>query len=126
MVVLDTCALIYLTIDRGNLSSNAVLHIAQADRIVISSISIWEVGLKHKKGKLELPFSFQNYVDNVYRISNFEFHAVDVPMWMRNIELEWDHPDPADRTIVATAQLHDCALITSDRNILDFYPLAVW
>jgi len=126
MVVLDTCALIFLTIDREKLSSNAALHIALADRVIISSISIWEIGLKHKKGKLKLPLSFQDYVDDVKRISSLEFHAVNVPIWVRNIELDWEHRDPADRTIVATAQLLGCELITSDKKILDFYPLAVW
>ena len=126
MVVLDTCALIFLTVDRGKLSPNAVSHITRADRIIISSISIWEIGLKHKRGKLGLPMSFREWVDDVNCIFNFEFHAVDVSTWIRNIELDWDHKDPADRTIVATAQLLGCELITSDQRILDFYPKAVW
>jgi PIN domain nuclease of toxin-antitoxin system len=30
------------------------------------------------------------------------------------------HKDPADQIIVATARLHGCPLLTSDRKILDY------
>jgi antitoxin (DNA-binding transcriptional repressor) of toxin-antitoxin stability system len=41
-------------------------------------------------------------------------------------EDEWDHKDPADRTIVATSMIHKCPLLTSDQKILSFYSQAVW
>jgi hypothetical protein len=34
-------------------------------------------------------------------------------------ELEWTHGDPADRFIVATAQLYECQLATCDKTIID-------
>ena len=46
--------------------------------------------------------------------------------WLKNLELTWDHKDPADRTIVATATLFSCPLITSDPEIRSFYANAVW
>ena len=52
--------------------------------------------------------------------------AVDTETWLANLELSWDHRDPADRTIVATAVVNDCPLVTSDRAMRDFYPCAVW
>jgi len=42
------------------------------------------------------------------------------------LELDWDHADPADRSIVATARLYDDILVTADRRILGFYPKAQW
>jgi len=39
-----------------------------------SSISIWEIGIKIKRGKLEIPLSIKEYVDRI-----------------RNILLDWDH-----------------------------------
>ena len=44
----------------------------------------------------------------------------------KNLELDWDHKDPADRTIVATAMLLSSSLVTSDRMIKQFYAEAVW
>jgi len=126
MIVLDTCALIFLTLDRGKLSSEAKASIARTDHIIVSAISIWEIGWKHKNGKLKLPFPFLEYVAGIEQIHNIEIHAVDLATWLANLELDWEHRDPADRTIVATAHLLGCELITSDKKILDFYPLAVW
>ena len=126
MIVLDTSALIFLTIDRGKLSPEAKAAIVRADRVIVSAISIWEIGWKHKNGKLKLPIPFQEYVKGIEQIYTIEIHAVDLATWMANLELEWQHRDPADRTIVATARLLDCELVTSDKKILAFYPQAVW
>ena len=34
--------------------------------------------------------------------------------------------DPVDRALVATAQLYDCPLITSDEAIQRFYAKSIW
>jgi PIN domain nuclease of toxin-antitoxin system len=46
--------------------------------------------------------------------------------WLDNLDLEWEHSDPADRTIVAVATSLACPLISSDRVIADFYPKTIW
>ncbi len=92
----------------------------------ISSISIWEIGLKAKKGKLDLPISIDNYVKGLKQIGNIEIVLVDVTIWLKNLALDWDHQDPADRTIVAMAKLYDCPLVTSDREIRAFYHQTIW
>lgn len=46
--------------------------------------------------------------------------------WIANVELDREHRDLADRTIVALAQLAGARLVTSYRRILDFYSRAVW
>jgi len=35
------------------------------------------------------------------------------------VQLSWDHPDPADRFIVATARVHGAPLMTSDARMHD-------
>ena len=52
--------------------------------------------------------------------------SVDVQTWLDNLELPWEHSDPADRTIVALATRFGCPLITSDRIIADYYQETVW
>ena len=126
MVVLDTSALVFWTLDPERLSKTAQQAIKKADRICLSSISIWEIGVKAKKGKLVLPLSIRDYAENLERIDRVEVLPVDVPTWIGNLELDWDHRDPADRTIVATAKLHDCPLVTSDATILNYYSRAIW
>ena len=126
MVVLDTSTLIFWTVAPGRLSNIADQTIINADRICLSAISIWEIGLKVKRGKLDLPVSIREFTENLERTDRLEILSVDVPTWIQNLELVWDHRDPADRTIVATAVLNDCPLVTSDATILDFYSRAIW
>ena len=126
VIVLDTSALVFWTLNRDRLSRTAAQAIAEADRIALSSISIWEIGIKVKKDQLSIPISIQEFTDKLEQIDRLDILPVDVQTWIKNLELDWDHRDPADRTIVATASLHACPLVTSDSAIRAFYSQAVW
>ena len=88
----------------------------------ISSISIWEIGIKIKKGKLDIKMSLNEYVKKIKKISNFEIVPINENIWIESLKLEWQHNDPADRVIVATAKLREIPIFTKDRIISDFYP----
>ena len=126
MIVLDTSALIFWTLDRARLSEAAAQAIFSTDRIALSSISIWEIGIKVKRERLFIPVSIQEFTDKLETIDRVDILPVDVLTWIKNIELDWDHRDPADRTIVATASLHACPLVTSDSAIRAFYSQTIW
>ena len=126
MIVLDTSALLFWTLDPDRLSERAAKTILEADSIVISSISIWEIGLKVKRGKLQIPISIDRFADRLQHLDGLEIRDVDVPTWLQNLALRWEHRDPADRTIVATAQQLGCPLVTSDREIASFYDSIIW
>ena len=125
-VVLDTSALLFWTLDPERLSRAAARAVSDSGRILVSSISVWEIGIKVKRERLSLPVSFREFTDNLERIDRLDILPVDVGTWIRNIELDWTHRDPADRTIVATASLHACGLVTSDSVIRAFYPRTIW
>jgi PIN domain nuclease of toxin-antitoxin system len=78
MVVLDTSALLFWTLDPARLSTKAERAIEQADRIVISSISVWEIALKVKRGKLEIPLTIPDYIERLQRLEALEILSVDV------------------------------------------------
>jgi len=52
MIILDTSALLYWTLDPDQLSPKARQAVQQADRILVRSISLWEIALKVKRQKL--------------------------------------------------------------------------
>ncbi|MGD8750066.1 MAG: type II toxin-antitoxin system VapC family toxin [Anaerolineales bacterium] len=126
MVVLDTSALLYWTLDPDQLSSKAKQAIEQADRVLASSISVWEIALKVKRHKLVIPLTVKDYADQLQRLEALEILSVDVQTWLDNLDLDWEHRDPADRTIVALATRFGCPLITSDRVIADYYHETAW
>lgn len=116
MIVLDTHAVLWWTLDPGKLSKKAA---RACDKIedegaYLSSISIWELGVKIRNGKLDIGMSIRDYTELVKRIGTIEITPVDDLTWIRSLELEWDHRDPADRVIVATALMRGLPVLTKD------------
>ena len=126
MIVLDTSALLFWTLDPEKLSPAARQAIEQTDRILISSISIWEIGLKVKLQKLALPLPLGEYSERLQRLESLEILPVDGQTWLDNLELPWEQVDPADRTIMALANRFECPLVTSDQVMADYYPRTIW
>ena len=125
-VVLDTSTLIFWTLDPVSLSQAARQAISSADQCIVSSISLWEIGTKQRKGKLSLPGTFLEYVKRAKSIRMLEILAVDTEIWVSSVELPWQHNDPADRVIVATAEILNAPLLASDSQIRAFYSRTIW
>ena len=128
-VVLDTSALLFWTLKPDALPRPAQRAIAKAESgagLLASAISLWEIGLKAQRGALSLGVSFQEYVRRLQCVDALTLLPVDASTWLRVLALPWDHRDPADRVIVATAQLQGIALVSSDSAITAFYPKTVW
>ncbi|MBU6366333.1 MAG: type II toxin-antitoxin system VapC family toxin [Gemmatimonadetes bacterium] len=126
-MLLDTAALLWWMTDLGRLSPVArALTSSPARKLLVSAVSMWEVGTKMRRGRLELPVSFADFVTTVESLDCVTIVPVDLPVWMGVVNLEWDHRDPADRIIVSTAWRHRATLITSDRAIRAFYPDTAW
>ena len=127
-VVLDTHALLWWTLDPEMLSDRARemcarIHLSGA---IISSISIWEIGIKIKRKKIDIGLDISTYTSRLRCLESLLIVPIDENIWIENLELDWDHQDPADRTIVATAMVRDADLITKDSVIRRFYERAVW
>jgi len=126
VILLDTCALLRNAFDKKKLSQLAKERMEESDSLMISSISIWEIGIKIKKGKLKIPISLKEFVANLQNADNLTILAIDEKTWIDSLDLDWDHKDPADRVIVASSKARNIELITSDSAILNFYHKAIW
>ena len=128
LAVLDTCALLWWSFEPNKLSPDAYDLCSRAcdEGACVSAISIWEIGIKIKKRSLDIKENLNEYVHRLKKIRNIHIIPVDEIIIMENIFLEWEHKDPADRTIVATAKLRNLPIITKDPVIRNFYPKTVW
>ena len=79
-----------------------------------------------KKGKLALPIPFPEYVGRLKKVDRLEIVPVTETIWLENLALDWDNPDPADRTIVATARLRNLPIVTKDGRMAAYYDKTVW
>jgi PIN domain nuclease of toxin-antitoxin system len=126
MVLLDTYALFFWTIDPARLFIQASKAIDAADRLMLIAISVWEIALKVKRARLEMKMPLDEFLLGLQKLERLEILSVDAEVWVKSVLLEWDHRDPADRVIVSTAALLNCPLVTSDRIIGSFYPTTIW
>lgn len=120
--MLDTHALLWWALDPDQLSERARGLVAERERHggFASAISIRELGIKIKRGKRELPLTIEDFATRIERGNAVELVPVDTQLWLRSLSLAWDHSDPADRVIVATAMARSLPLLTKDRAIHAF------
>jgi len=113
-MLLDTCALLWLVQGGGNLSVEVCKQINDAAVVYVSAISGFEIGIKHHKGKLSLPVSPADWFKVV--VSHHDLHIIplDLDICIRSTQLPAIHPDPCDRFIIATAEIHKLKVITAD------------
>lgn len=55
MILLDTCALLWLAHEKENLSEETLSRIDASPSVSISGVTGYEIGLKCRSGKLVLP-----------------------------------------------------------------------
>ncbi|MGY6528752.1 MAG: type II toxin-antitoxin system VapC family toxin [Cyanobacterium sp.] len=128
-IVLDTCALIWWSLDPECLSTNAQSACEKMEKAkngLVASISLWEIALKVKRKKLDLGINLDVYINTLMRSDVVSIIPIDVSLWVNSVQLNWEHKDPADRVIVALADKYQAELITKDTVIKDFYSLTVW
>ena len=63
-ILLDTCAFLWITSDAKELSEQAKILFQNTDNSVyLSSVSVWEIVVKNKLGKLPLPDSPEQFIN---------------------------------------------------------------
>ena len=128
-IVLDTCALIWWSLDPNLLSPFAknLCDVMEVEKNgLVASISLWGIALKVKKRKLDLGIDMDLYINLLQSSDGIKIIPIDVTLWLDSVKLDWSHRDPADRIIVSLANKYQAQLITKDNVIKDFYHLTVW
>ena len=119
-ILLDTCSLLWLGFNAPELSPKMREAIEVASVIYVSPISIWEIALKYKKGKLKLATPPREWYDIVQRQYGIMFVPLTPGIAFRAVELSEVHQDPADRFIIATALENDLPVLTTDGNFAKY------
>lgn len=122
MILLDTHALLWWALDPDQLSPKAteVADKMEAQGGFASSISIWELGVKIQRGKLDLGISIDEFARRVEQGGVVSLVPVDTTVWLASLALRWGHRDPADRVIVATALAKGVPILTKDATLHEF------
>lgn len=113
-LLLDTHCLLWLLTDSPALDASARRAIADAEAVWFSDASLWELGLKWRKGKIAL---------QPRRIALQAIHnglralAISQEALLVSSELRHSHGDPFDRLLYAQARVAGWRLLSMDRTL---------
>ncbi|WGV27477.1 type II toxin-antitoxin system VapC family toxin [Halotia branconii] len=128
-IVLDTCALIWWSLDPDQLSQAATQACNEMEILkngLVPSIVVWEIAIKIKNRKLNLGVDLHEYVASLKKSSVIRIVPINEDVWLESVKLEWSHRDLADRVVVALASSNQASIITADQEIRDFYSDVIW
>jgi len=91
----------------------------------VSIVSLWEIVIKMNIKKLDLDYSINEMIDDI-----FDSSIIILPIEVRYLEiyihLPLIHKDPFDRFLISTSIAEDIALITSDEIIHQYDVEWIW
>jgi len=121
VIVLDTATWIWRASDPKRLTTSARRAIDEADRVLVSAISVWEVAMLVAKRRIQLDRPVEQWVDIALALPGIQLAPLDPAIAVRSTKLPGEfHPDPADRIIVATALENAVPIITPDERIRSY------
>ncbi|MFC1526586.1 type II toxin-antitoxin system VapC family toxin [Candidatus Latescibacterota bacterium] len=123
-VVLDTHVWIWLLNGDRALSPQAreaARAAAETGQVLVSPISVWEVGMLEARGRISFGADVGEWVRQGLAAPGICLAPLTPQIALASSRLPGSIPgDPADRLIVATARAHDAVLVTRDRDLLAY------
>ena len=123
MILMDTCAIIWDALEHQQLSPTALKAINKADAhnaLIISDISIWEISMLIKKGRIEVATTPANFINLFLQSRNISVISISAEIAELSVNFGREiNNDPADRIIAATSIIQNAQLVTADKNFLN-------
>ena len=126
-ILLDTCAFLWLTTDAPELSEKAKILFQNTNNAVyLSSVSVWEIIVKHQLVKLPLPTAADDFIKKQCEKHFVEYLSLDEKAVFNLSRLPNHHRNPFDRMLVCQAIAYDLTILTSDKMIIQYPVSTVW
>ena len=93
----------------------------RSDGLIVSAISVWEIGMHAARGRIQLTVPLRDWVDKALGVPGIRLAPLDAAVAAESTLLPGEpQGDPADRFLIATARLHGVTLATRDERILEY------
>ena len=113
-LLLDTHVALWAITDNPKLSSEVrSLILAPRSTIWVSSVTVWEIAIKHSLGRGDMPISGAAALQ-YFRQAGYLLLAVEPEHAVAVEALPKHHLDPFDRLLVAQALIEPMRLVTHD------------
>lgn len=123
MIVLDTHIWVCWVHGDAQLPNNhrAFLQTHEAQGLGVSIISCWEVAKLVEYNRLKLSLAVADWLDQALAYPGIRLLDLTPRIAVESTQLPGTfHRDPADQMIVATARVHNCAIMTMDAKIIAY------
>ena len=115
-VLLDTHALLWWVADSRRLSERARAAIGnEANDVVVSAVSAWEIATKHRLGRLPEADGLAGDIRGAIVGQGFSELPISIADAERAGRLPGPHRDPFDRLLIAQALGHDLAIVSNEK-----------
>jgi PIN domain nuclease of toxin-antitoxin system len=124
--LIDTHAFLWSFREPERLSRPVARLLTSSDsEVFLSVVSLWEIALKVRSGKIDLPEDGQFFAERMEAIGlrSLEVQFAHVE---RVFQLPDHHRDPFDRLLIAQAQVEGLSIITSDAAFSQYDVKVIW
>ncbi|MGE3743052.1 MAG: type II toxin-antitoxin system VapC family toxin [Geminicoccaceae bacterium] len=126
-LLLDTHAFLWWIFDDPRLASSARALISDpATEILFSVVSAWEIAIKARTGRLDLPADVPAFVHDQVRRNRVTVLPVSLRHALHVHALPDHHRDPFDRLLVAQAQVEAVPLLSKDAQLATYDVTLRW
>lgn len=125
--LLDTHTFLWWISDSPKLSTLAREVLSDSKNILyFSAVSGWEIAIKAKLGRLQLPNDIEHFILEQLAMNNISILPIQLHHALHVYGLPQHHRDPFDRLLVAQSQAEALPLITVDPQIAQYAVDVVW
>ncbi|MBI5911580.1 MAG: type II toxin-antitoxin system VapC family toxin [Betaproteobacteria bacterium] len=126
-LLLDTHALLWWWKDDPRLSKRAATAITdEANTVLVSAASAWEIATKHRIGKLPGAESAVRKFNELISADGFSHLAISFQHALKAGGFDIEHRDPFDRMLAAQAIIEGATLVTDDATLKLFRVKCLW
>ncbi len=124
--LLDTCTFLWLA-GGGTLSPAAAAIVRDpSNDVLLSAVSVWEIVVKHRSGRLPLPEPPAKLIATERRLRGVDTLPFDEESALQVVRLPLLHRDPFDRMLISQAIAHSLVLLTPDPAISQYPIRVIW
>jgi PIN domain nuclease of toxin-antitoxin system len=126
-LLLDTCAFLWIVKADRAIPARVAAAFASADNdVFLSAASIWEIVIKHGRGRLFLPAPPGAIVERARERHGLQILPIDEDSAVHVGKLPALHADPFDRMLVSQAIVHGMTILTPDPLITQYPARTAW
>lgn len=118
-LLLDTHIWIWSVLEPQRLSARVAKELTDREnQLWLSSISVWELLLLHRKGRIKLDQEIGKWVRKTLEMLPVNEAPLTIDVALEVSVLNLPHGDPADHFLVAAAKVFGLTLVTADALLI--------